>query len=180
MSECKYHCSYYYWSLYCYLATVMIRKYLKSDTYWSIVEYSPWFLDSAKLYNENRYFYVKLPLSRTLDFLCFFDTGITSSAHCAIITFGACPDASIDWWEIFFIIEFHTYWWQSKSLCGNNFMDTLCRQYAHVVGKYEICIYTCIRALETWRNASIYLTCTTATGNKSIMFWQYTYIVSIV
>jgi hypothetical protein len=33
----KYEWSYYYWSLYCNLAIVMIRKYLKSDKSWSIV-----------------------------------------------------------------------------------------------------------------------------------------------
>ena len=37
LSVCKYDWSYYYWSLYCNLAIVMIRKYLKSDNSWSIV-----------------------------------------------------------------------------------------------------------------------------------------------
>jgi hypothetical protein len=34
LSVCKYDWSYYYWALYCNLAIVMIRKYLKSDKYY--------------------------------------------------------------------------------------------------------------------------------------------------
>jgi hypothetical protein len=37
MSVSKYDWSYYYWSLYCNLTIVVIRKYLKSDKSWSIV-----------------------------------------------------------------------------------------------------------------------------------------------
>jgi hypothetical protein len=42
---------------------------------------------------------------------------------------------------------------KSKSLCGNNFVDTIYGQYTYIVGKYENYIF--IRALETGRNASI-------------------------
>ena len=56
------------------------------------------------LYNKrNRYFYVKLLLSRTLDFLCFCCTDITAGAQYAIFTCGRCP---VEQWMILFIIQY--------------------------------------------------------------------------
>ena len=51
-------------------------------------EYSPWLLTSATLYNKtNRYFYVKLLLSQTLEFVyAFCGTGITIGAQYATLT----------------------------------------------------------------------------------------------
>ena len=58
---------------------------------------TPWLLNSATLYNKtNSYFYVKLPLSRTLVFYALFYTGVTFGVYCATFTFGRCPGASID------------------------------------------------------------------------------------
>ena len=62
---------------------------------------------------------------------------------------------------------------KSKSLCGNNFVDTIYGQYTYIVGKYENYIF--IRALETGRNASIwrvYRTRFAATGNELYIFRQ--------
>ena len=72
MSVCKYDWSYYYWSLFCNLTIVISRKYLKSDKSWSMVwifVMTPNFSYFVQL--KNRYCYVKLLLSPTLDFLCF-------------------------------------------------------------------------------------------------------------
>jgi hypothetical protein len=47
-------------------------------------------------YKKNRYFYVKLLLSRTLDFLyAFCGTDITVGAQYAALTLSSCPGASI-------------------------------------------------------------------------------------
>ena len=72
MLVCKYDSSYYHWSWYCNLPIVMIRKYLKSDKYWSIV----WIFAMAANFSyfvqyKNRYVYVILRLSQTLDLFCF-------------------------------------------------------------------------------------------------------------
>ena len=58
----------------------------------------PWLLISATLYNKkNRYFYVKLLLSPTLDyFYAFCDTDITVGAQYATLTLSSCPGASIE------------------------------------------------------------------------------------
>ncbi|CAB9544303.1 hypothetical protein BROOK1789C_1580 [Bathymodiolus brooksi thiotrophic gill symbiont] len=50
------------------------------------------------MYNKtNRYFYVKLLLSRTLDFFyAFCGTDITVGAQYATLTLSSCPGASIE------------------------------------------------------------------------------------
>ena len=72
LSVCKYDWSYYYWSLYCNLTIVMIRKYLKSDKYLSIV----WIF--AKAANFSYFVQYKIVISmlncycrKPLIFLCF-------------------------------------------------------------------------------------------------------------
>ena len=46
---------------------------------------------------KNRYFYVKLLLSRTLDFVyAFCGTDVTVSAQYATLTLSSCPGASIE------------------------------------------------------------------------------------
>jgi hypothetical protein len=49
------------------------------------------------VYKKNRYFYVKLLLSRTLDFFnAFCGTDITIGAQYATLTLSSCPGASIE------------------------------------------------------------------------------------
>ena len=56
------------------------------------------YIISATLNNKkNRYFYVKLLLSRTLDFFnAFCGTDITIGAQYATLTLSSCPGASIE------------------------------------------------------------------------------------
>ena len=129
MSVCKYDWSYYYWSLYCNLTIVMIRKYLKSNKSWSIV----WIF--AMTPNFSYFTIIKKIVISMLNCYCreylifyaFCGTDIRAGAQYATFTCGL--SRCINWvvGDSFYntIFEFYTHWKRSESLCGNNFVETI-------------------------------------------------------